>query len=223
MIFESAFSGLLPPDAVVVEASHPMWYGKLYPVEMDAVRNAVDKRRREFTAGRNCARTALVRLGLPPMPIPVGRDRAPVFPHHISGSITHTNGYCAAAAIVRGEVDSIGIDAEESSACDEKLVRTILSEEELADFMRLERVPYDLPKLAFSAKEAFYKAYYQQMRTSLDFRDARVAFDTQSQTFRITIMRSVADRRLIARSFGGMYAVDAERVYCAIVLPAMFG
>jgi 4'-phosphopantetheinyl transferase EntD len=205
----------------VVEASSAMWSGELYAVELDAVRNAVDKRRREFVAGRNCARAALIRLGLPPIPIPVGSDRAPVLPHDISCSITHTHAYCAAAAIVRGELSSVGIDAEERTTCDESLAQMILCGDELAAFARLQPVSFDLVNLAFSAKEAFYKAYHQQMRSWLDFRDVQVAFDLRRRSFRITIMRCDEDRRLIGHAFEGSYAVDAERVYCAIALPAL--
>src|ERR1700733_6978483 len=105
------FGGLLPRAVVVVEASAPMWEKGLLPEEDVYVAGAARKRVREFTAGRNCARQALTGLGLKPCGIP-GAGRAPVFPLGISGSITHTDNYCAAAAVRIADVLSIGIDAE---------------------------------------------------------------------------------------------------------------
>lgn len=215
----SEFDVLLPCGSAVVEASSTMWEGSLYPIEMQALRAAVDKRISEFTAGRNCARAALVGLGLAPEAIPVGSGGAPVFPPGVSGSITHTKGYCAAAAILQGEFHSIGIDAEDNDALDEELVSLVLSDQELVALGRLDAVGYDLPKLAFSAKEAFYKAYYQQVACWLDFLDVAVTFDLQRQTFWITMASNSPPGPEALRSFAGRYAVSAQRMYCAIALP----
>src|SRR5690606_6125510 len=117
------------------------------------------------------------------IPIPIGGDRAPIFPPQISCSITHTSSYCAAAAIMRGKIDSLGIDAEDNTRLDAEVTDIILSRRELAAFERLKITSCDVLKLAFSAKEAFYKAYYQQMRSWLDFRDVVVQIFTLSQTF----------------------------------------
>jgi len=55
-----SFDKLLPAGVAVVEATDCMWTGDLYPIESQVIANAVEKRRQEFTAGRNCARAALV-------------------------------------------------------------------------------------------------------------------------------------------------------------------
>ncbi len=49
---------------------------ELYPQEAEVVARAVDKRRREFTTARLCARTALGRLDVAPGPILPGDKRA---------------------------------------------------------------------------------------------------------------------------------------------------
>jgi 4'-phosphopantetheinyl transferase EntD len=36
-------------------------------------------------------------LGLPERPIPMGRDRAPVWPEGVVGSISHSDAFCLAA------------------------------------------------------------------------------------------------------------------------------
>ena len=43
--------------------------GELYPQELALISKAIDKRRREFAAGRACAREALGAIGYAPMPI----------------------------------------------------------------------------------------------------------------------------------------------------------
>jgi 4'-phosphopantetheinyl transferase EntD len=213
------FERLLPAGAVVVEATPLMWTGGLYATEEECIARAVRNRRREFTAGRNCARAALIQLGYTSVPIGMGIDRAPVFPPGLSGSITHTATYCAAAVVIVGSVASIGIDAESRAPLGEELTPLILSREERAAFEHLEALDYDLHKLAFSAKEAFYKAYYQLTHAWLDFRDAQIAFDTAQNNFQITVLRN-AQPRWIGRPFKGQYSVDNDHVYCAISLPA---
>ena len=52
-----------------------MWQGKLLPEEEAFVANVVPKRRREFTAGRICARKALEVLGVRNFPVLRGKDR----------------------------------------------------------------------------------------------------------------------------------------------------
>ncbi|HVT68722.1 MAG TPA: 4'-phosphopantetheinyl transferase, partial [Trebonia sp.] len=96
--FAEAFAD--PPDVV------------LFPEEEALVAAAVDKRRREFTTARQCARRALAALGVPPQPIMTGERGAPRWPPGIVGSITHCAGYRAAVAARDGDLVTIGIDAE---------------------------------------------------------------------------------------------------------------
>ncbi len=61
-----------------------------------SIQRSVAKRQAEFLAGRVCARAALQQLeGLSVSPA-IGEDRAPVWPVHIAGSITHSTGRAAA-------------------------------------------------------------------------------------------------------------------------------
>ena len=57
---------ILPPGVAAEEAFTDPPDVKLFPEEEAAIAKAVDKRRREFTTARACARAALARLGLPP-------------------------------------------------------------------------------------------------------------------------------------------------------------
>ncbi|MEO9111197.1 MAG: hypothetical protein ABI387_00960, partial [Lacunisphaera sp.] len=75
----------------------------LPPIPLAGVERAVEKRQREFAAGRLAAKVALEKLdavagevALAPgatitaTAIPIGADRSPTWPPGIAGSITHT-------------------------------------------------------------------------------------------------------------------------------------
>jgi 4'-phosphopantetheinyl transferase EntD len=64
---------LFPCDVVSVVAKPEMWAEELYPDEAAFVSGAVAKRRRDFAAGRSCARKALRILGFEVMRCPSGR------------------------------------------------------------------------------------------------------------------------------------------------------
>ena len=70
---------LFPMKVEVCVATPEMYESPLFAVEASAMSRAVPERRREFVAGRSCARVALARLGAPASPICVGPDRAPVW------------------------------------------------------------------------------------------------------------------------------------------------
>ncbi|MFJ1637811.1 MULTISPECIES: 4'-phosphopantetheinyl transferase [unclassified Streptomyces] len=86
--------------------------GAVFSQEEHVIARAVPKRRREFTGARHCARRALAELSVPPAPILPGRHGAPVWPAGITGSITHTEDYRAAAVARTADIRAIGIDAE---------------------------------------------------------------------------------------------------------------
>src|SRR5436190_1333063 len=110
-------SKLLPGAVVVVEAIEDIPSAKLLPEEADALgAHAVEKRRREFAAGRHCARRALTRLGYADIAVPKGEDGEPRWPNDIVGSITHCAGYCAAAVARSSQLASIGIDGQVHTA-----------------------------------------------------------------------------------------------------------
>lgn len=71
---------ILPSTVMATESFDDPVGADLYPAETTLVAASVDKRRREFTTVRHCARQALAALGLPPAPILSGTRRAPVLP-----------------------------------------------------------------------------------------------------------------------------------------------
>lgn len=141
----------------------------LYRTELRAVRGAAANRTADFCAGRRCAREAMRRLGRRRCALPMGEDRAPLWPPGLQGSISHTEGF--ACAYLSTGTAPVGVDVERTDrAIDPDVWRLILSERE----RELLGTP-EARFLAFSAKEAFFKAAFPKVGRYFGF-DA-VEFD----------------------------------------------
>ena len=144
--------------------------GPLRIVLPDDLRKAAAKRRREFLAGRLCAGLALRAAGRPPN-LP-RRGRAPLWPAGIAGSISHNDS--RAVAVVSTRHAGLGVDLEEimpetqARALQGRLLAP--GEAGIAPDLPLEH----LVTLAFSAKEALYKALSHRLTRIPDFHEARL-------------------------------------------------
>jgi 4'-phosphopantetheinyl transferase EntD len=181
---------LLPAVAIAVEARDDTGATELFPDEEAIVGRAVEKRRREFTTGRACAREALERLGLPPGPIPSGDRGEPLWPDGVVGSITHCEGYRAAAVAHGTDLLTIGIDAEPHLPLPDGLLTDIARPEELPRLDALTRAEPTIhwDRLLFSAKESVYKAWFPLAKRWLGFEDATLDINPASGTFAARLM-----------------------------------
>lgn len=207
---------ILPPWVAAVEAFRDPPDAALFPEEETVVAGAVDKRRREFTTARHCARQALSCLGLPPAPILPDEHGAPRWPDGVMGAITHCAGYRAAA--VSREAVTLGIDAEPHERLPEGVLQTIALDEERAALERLGgRIHWD--RLLFSAKESVYKAWFPLARRWLGFDEAHITL-APSGIFTARLLvpgPQVAGRRLTG--FTGRWIVADGLVATAVTLP----
>lgn len=146
------------------------------PEEEPLIAKSVAKRRNEFVTVRYCARLALGELGLPPVPILKGDKGEPCWPDGVVGSLTHCEGYRGAAVGRRGEVRSVGIDAEPHDVLPKGVLDAISLPAERAELWAL---PSGLhwDRILFCAKEATYKAWYPLTQRWLGFEDAHIVFD----------------------------------------------
>lgn len=167
---------LLPAEVVTAEAlgEHRV-DPALFPEEEPYVAGAVEKRRREFTAGRSCARQALAGLGIPAVAVLPGPRREPRWPAGVIGSLTHCQGYSAAAVAYRGTVAALGIDAEPDMPMPEGVLEQVAGMAELEGLSHLP-VGVNWGRLLFSAKESVYKAWYPATGRWLGFEDVHVDF-----------------------------------------------
>ncbi|HEY4027252.1 MAG TPA: 4'-phosphopantetheinyl transferase superfamily protein [Candidatus Dormibacteraeota bacterium] len=209
---------LLPATVVTVEAAEADWTARLLPEEEPLVARAVEKRRREFTAGRTAGRRALARLGWPDFAIVAGPRREPVWPPGLVGSITHCRGYCAAAVARTSDVRSVGIDAELRAPLPDGVTAMICTE---AEQRQVGALPGDhWPALLFSAKESIYKAWYPLARRWLDYKDADLTIDAGRGTFSARILLPVEPGIFPLNPLEGRFAISDERVFTAVVIAA---
>jgi enterobactin synthetase component D / holo-[acyl-carrier protein] synthase len=214
---------ILPPRVVTAEAFGDDQDAWLFPEEEAAIAAAVAGRRREFATARACARTALGRLGEPPAPILRGAKGAPCWPAGVTGSITHCEGYRAAAVARSADVLTLGLDAEPDEALPDGVLDVISLGAERAALAALAAsapgVCWD--RLLFSAKESVYKAWFPLARRWLGFEEAEVCIDGAAGTFTATLLVPgpvVAGSPL--RVLDGRWMTGRGLVLTAIVLPA---
>ncbi|MBO3744792.1 4'-phosphopantetheinyl transferase superfamily protein [Streptosporangiaceae bacterium NEAU-GS5] len=167
---------LLPGGVAAREAFGDPPGPPLFPEEEALVARAVDKRRREFATVRRCARTALADLGFPAAPILRGARGAPTWPSGVVGSMTHCDGYRAAAVAHESAVPTIGLDAEPNEPLPDGVLGMVSLPEEHGWLKELgaaaPHVRWD--RLLFSAKESVYKAWFPLTRRWLGFEEAVV-------------------------------------------------
>lgn len=140
-----------------------------FGIEMPSPSNAAPRRRAEYLAGRRCAGEALRRLTGEQRFPPSGADRAPIWPHHTVGSITHCN-WQALALVGRANCyRGLGIDLEQrlSDSQARELMPMILTDRESRHWGS--RVNAFLVSLTFSAKESLFKALYPLVRQRFYF------------------------------------------------------
>ena len=174
---------------------YPLMPGEVLP-------HAVPARLREFAAGRHAARMAMQAAGLPAVALPIGADRAPVWPDGVIGSLTHSRTLCLAVAGQAGALSGIGIDLEPATSLERNLWDSILLPEEQIDLMRAPAAKRGLlAKTIFSAKEAAYKAQYPTSRTLFGFEVMVIAVmdDRFVALFRDPIPPFVAGQRIEGR------------------------
>ena len=209
---------LLPAAVVTVEATETDWTAPLLPEEEPLVARAVEKRRREFAAGRSCARRALAQLGWSDFPLLVGPRREPVWPPGIVGAITHCPGYCAAAVARAAVVRSLGIDAEVRGPLPEGVADMVCTEAELRHTAALDGDHWGV--VLFSAKESIYKAWYPLAQRWLDYRDAELTLDLERGIFRARILLQLEPGVFPWNPLEGRFVVGPDRVYTAVTVPA---
>ena len=154
---------------------------KLHPAEENYFSQLSSVSRKEhYRSGRICAGEVLSKLGT--LGQPVLRDpqtREPLWPEGISGAITHSGKWAAAAAGKTSDVLGIGIDLEDlERQVDSRISRHVCIPEEQKwlqecgeDFLEQNL------KIIFSAKESIFKAFFPYTRTYLHFHDARILME----------------------------------------------
>ncbi len=209
---------LLPSGVAVAEMDpRESSLSALFPEEAAHVAKAVEKRQREFCAGRICARRAMELLGAEPTVLLSDEDRVPRWPDGLTGSISHTLNWCGAAVTRDPAIRGVGIDIERASSLKSRVFQMICTEDELS---WLDALPEDergvMGKLIFSAKESAYKAQYALTRTYLGF--AAMSIEFCGPQFRATLNQDVGDAFRIGDVILGRHLLTEDHVVTAVVI-----
>jgi 4'-phosphopantetheinyl transferase EntD len=217
---------MVPAGVEVAETFDDLEPVSLFPAEEAVIAKAVDKRRREFATARGCARAALARLGVPPVPIVPGLRGAPQWPAGVVGSITHCAGY-RASAVARGrDIITIGLDAEPHDTLPHGILGAVASVDEQARLAALTGAAPDVhwDRLLFSAKESVYKAWFPLTHRWLGFEDAHVDIDPVDRTFtaRLQVDGPTVNGAVLG-GFEGRWMVSTGLIVTIIVIPRRDG
>ncbi|MBQ0983231.1 4'-phosphopantetheinyl transferase superfamily protein [Streptomyces sp. F63] len=194
----------------------------LFPEEEAAIARAVAKRRREYAAGRHCARLALREIGHPDAPLLSAERGGPRWPVGVAGSITHCDGYRAAAVAPLDAVASLGIDAEPNQPVEAHIREFVLLPAEQAALRALTRRSPEIhwDRLMFSAKESVYKTWHPLARRWLGFHDAQIDF-TEDGGFRVRLLvEGPLHRGRSLTGFDGRWMHADGLLITSVVLPA---
>jgi 4'-phosphopantetheinyl transferase EntD len=189
--------------------------GGLFPNEAALISGALDRRRKEFSAGRRCARRALASLGCRPEPLLTGSLREPIWPSGFSGSISHDGRFAAALAYssVVGRVWlSIDLIDRPDPEVFIEIVDTIFHPAEPC------RCSFDARAIArlFSAKEAAIKIISPYVGSLVDFRqlnatETELGFHVVAEDARIEISVRSFEVDDVIVSLGWWRAADSFR------------
>lgn len=213
---------ILPGSVAVAEAYGDPTDVPLFTQEARLIRDAVPSRVREFSTARLCARRALARLGLDPVPLVGSLGGPPKWPEPTTGSITHCTGYRAAAVARTEDIALLGIDAEPHAPLPEGVLEVIALPAELARvrgaLASRPRLHWD--RLLFCAKEAVYKAWNPYTGQNLGFEDADIAIDLNAPRFAARLLAPPpAGRGHGIRTLEGTWTVEAGLILTAVALP----
>ncbi len=186
-----------------------------------SIQRSVAKRQAEFLAGRLCARAALQRLDNLDCVPAIGEDRAPVWPRHISGSITHSSGHAAAIVGHKAQWRGLGMDLEHLLSLEraERLAGEILTADEL---LRMAALPREqialLVTLTFSAKESLFKALYPIVQKRFYFEHAEVVEWSEHGQVRLRLLTELSGEWCHGTELVGQFAVDGDQLLSLVAI-----
>lgn len=185
---------------------------------------ASPKRRAEFAAGRLCAARAIRLLDESRAEtVGVNGDRSPRWPEGVVGSITHTDGFVAAAVARSGVVRGLGIDSEkihdgEALAAVKSLAPTNREKNLISRLGLTEPEAYFL---LFSAKESIYKCLNPIVRIPFDFPDVSLyEIDRERGSYRYRLNTDLGAGFPAGFASSGRFEFSGPFVHTATELPS---
>ncbi|MDO7897799.1 4'-phosphopantetheinyl transferase family protein [Pseudomonas citrulli] len=188
-----------------------------------SIQRSVAKRQAEFLAGRICARAALQRLDGQACVPAIGEDRAPVWPAHVSGSITHGTGRAAAIVARKRDWRGLGLDLENLLEPEraERLCGEILTPPELQRLAALQGNDRALlVTLTFSVKESLFKALYPIVGQRFYFEHAEVLDWSRDGQVRLRLLTDLSSEWHHGRELQAQFAVKDGQLLSLVGISA---
>ncbi|MFV1982154.1 MAG: 4'-phosphopantetheinyl transferase [Thiohalomonadales bacterium] len=183
----------LIPDNIACEIVYEnISPSEVYSAERLIIMKASLNRKQEFLRGRNCAHQAIKKLNYANQkPILIGKNREPVWPPGLIGSITHCNGYCAAVVAKLNDITGVGIDAELNTNLKKTIIsKTQTDSEIIRNSELLSENNICINKLVFSAKESVFKFIHPFIMKYINFKDIEICVDLKTRTFSTSFLKS---------------------------------
>ena len=183
-----------------------------------------DKRQRQYLEGRRCANQALLKAGFKGADciIEKGLNGEPIWPLGWVGSITHTQGYTAAAVARSIHLRGMGIDSEPIMSLDsaQKTQHRILTQNE-ADRASTS-IPFSNPifvTLVFSAKESIYKCLRPHVSDFFGFQGAEIfAIDQSLGQFQFRLTKKIGHEFVAGWVGLGRFYFNKQLVHTSVEL-----
>ena len=188
-----------------------------------SIQRSVAKRQAEFLAGRLCARAALQQLDHINCIPAIGEDRAPVWPAHISGSITHSTGHAAAIVGHKAQWRGLGMDLENVLSLEraERLAGEILTAQELQRMADLPREQIALlVTLTFSVKESLFKALYPIVQKRFYFEHAEVLEWSEAGHVRLRLLTDLSSEWCHGKALTAQFALNEGQLLSLVAISA---
>jgi 4'-phosphopantetheinyl transferase EntD len=217
----------LIPNAVLITASYdttafsPSLFDDLGIAFPDTLQRAVDKRKAEYLAGRAVARVAMTQLDRTPEPVTNLSNRAPRWPDGLAGSISHARGRCA-CLLSKDMSHTYGVDTEfiaEGRSLNAILAET-LSANERATITKGILPAATNATLAFSAKEALFKALHPRVGRHFGFDAAELTGPPSETGLTLTLTGDLTDTLVGGQSFTLHYRLTGTHVLTWLAVPA---
>ncbi len=193
---------------------------RLYPEEAIAVARAIDRRQREFAAGRESARLAMRAIGWPEAPVPSGTDRSPQWPQGLTGSISHTRDACLVAVASSARVRALGLDIEMHAPIEPALWPLICTPTEQENLLALPAPERGLAVVrVFSAKEAVFKWQYPVHGQMLEFQDVEICLLDGMNGFAACILPALEVPSACAARTTGRILCSPDHVVSWVITP----
>jgi 4'-phosphopantetheinyl transferase EntD len=211
---------LFPEDVITEEIPGPFPECAPHEAELRSVAGAFEKRRREFAAGRLCARRALERLGIRGYPLLADAEGIPLWPCGVVGSISHAPDYCGTVVARRQAWRGIGLDVEQIARVHPSLWSRLFTAEEARWLGSRAGDRNAMAAVLFSAKEAFFKCWYPVTRLRLGFQEVEVQPNPGISTFELRVFSPIPPDVPPHAPGGGTFLVTEAHVFTGLLWPA---